>query len=63
MHLCQKQDSEFLLTFRLLLMLWKVALEMPVLPEELGMVTGAAARATQRESSEGAQDLVSQVWS
>lgn len=45
-------------------MVGKVAWEMPVLPEELGMVTGAAARATHRESSgEVTRELVSQVWS
>lgn len=43
-------------------MLWKVAPEMPVVPEEL--VTGTAARATHREgSAEVTQESVSQVWS
>lgn len=44
-------------------MLWKVAQEMPVLPEELGMMTGTAARAAHHQSSEVTQELVSQVWS
>lgn len=44
-------------------MLGKVAQEMPVLPEEMGMVTGAATRAAHHESSEVTQELVSQVWS